>query len=200
MKRNISGVILAGGTNKRFNGILKAKIVIGRETIISRMIGILKDIFDEIIIVTNTPDEFREYENCKITGDLILNKGPLGGIHAALNTSSKEALFVVAGDMPLIGKDLIVRQIEHYEKDPCEILIPRVNNYIEPLHGIYSKSIISRLEEYLSGENNYAIRDFFKETVVCCMDIAASELTAGNFTNINTPADVEVVKKLLDTR
>jgi molybdopterin-guanine dinucleotide biosynthesis protein A len=53
MVHNISGVILAGGSNKRFTGMTKANIVIGGKTIISRIMEIIRDIFDEIIIVTN---------------------------------------------------------------------------------------------------------------------------------------------------
>ena len=60
MINNISGVILAGGANKRFNGIIKAKIIIDGNTIISRIIEIFSEIFDEIIIVTNTPEEFKD--------------------------------------------------------------------------------------------------------------------------------------------
>ena len=162
MFNNISGVILAGGDSSRFNGIIKSKIVINGRTIISRIIDTLDELFDEIIIVTNRPEEFTEYSSCKIIGDCIFNKGPLGGIHAALKMTDKEALFVVAGDMPLIDKDYIARQVDFYMKNVCEVLIPMVNNYIEPLHGIYKKTIINSLEDFLKRENNYALRDFFK--------------------------------------
>src|SRR5450759_2128051 len=126
MVHNISGVILAGGANKRFNGITKAKIVIDGKTIISRIIDTIGDIFDEIIIVTNTPEEFKEYTNFKLVSDKFLKIGPLGGIHAALKASSKEAMFVFAGDMPLIDKRVITRQIDFFNSHKCDILIPRI--------------------------------------------------------------------------
>ena len=151
MAEKITGVILAGGASKRFNGIVKAKIVIGGIPIISRIIGAFQDIFDEIIIVTNTPEEFSDYNNYRIVGDKFLSKGPLGGIHSALTESENELFFVVAGDMPLLEKELIIRQIEFYFKNRCDILIPTVGEYIEPLHGIYSKSILAALEKYLAG-------------------------------------------------
>jgi molybdopterin-guanine dinucleotide biosynthesis protein A len=56
MGNRISGVILAGGSNKRFGGITKANVVIDGETIISRIISTISDLFDEIIIVTNKPE------------------------------------------------------------------------------------------------------------------------------------------------
>ena len=89
MIHNISGVILAGGASKRFDGIIKAKIVIDGKTIISRIIETIGEIFDNIIIVTNTPDEFKEFKSCKIIRDHFLNKGPLGGIHSAMKESAE---------------------------------------------------------------------------------------------------------------
>ena len=199
MVNNISGVILAGGVSKRFNGIIKAKIIIDGRTIISRIIEIFSEIFDEIIIVTNTPDEYKDYNSCRIIGDQFLNKGPLGGIHSAMKTTDKEALFVVAGDMPLLDKEIILRQIDYYNmhSNECDVLIPSINQYIEPLHGIYKRMLIRGLEEYLSGNNDYAIREFIKETAVLYMKIDGSLKSGSAFTNINTPDDVAVVNKLM---
>ncbi|MBE3140238.1 MAG: molybdenum cofactor guanylyltransferase, partial [Thermoplasmata archaeon] len=185
MIHNISGVILAGGANKRFDGMTKANIVIDGKTIISRIIDTIKDIFDEIIIVTNTPEEFKEYINYKIVSDQILKAGPLGGIHAAIKTSSKEALFVFAGDMPLLDKKVIIRQIEFYNSHNCDILIPRIKTYIEPLHAIYNISIIETLEDYLTGDHDYAVRKFYKRQNVRYMQLKGSEEISTAFININ---------------
>ncbi|MDQ1296054.1 MAG: molybdenum cofactor guanylyltransferase, partial [Bacteroidota bacterium] len=88
MLNRISGVILAGGTNKRFGGKTKANIIVGGETIISRIIFTISDLFDEKIIVTNKPDEFQGFSQCKVITDHYLKTGPLGGIHSALNSAS----------------------------------------------------------------------------------------------------------------
>jgi len=143
---NISGVILAGGANSRFNGMVKANIIIGGRTIISRTSEILRGIFKEIIIVTNTPGEFDEYPDFRIVADEIQNKGPLGGIHAALKASSGEAVFIFAGDMPLIDEDIVKILLGAYSEQKCDILIPKTGNFIEPLHSIYSKSILHNIE------------------------------------------------------
>ena len=197
MIHNISGVILAGGANKRFDGMTKANIVIDGKTIISRIIDTIKDIFDEIIIVTNTPEEFKEYINYKIVSDQILKAGPLGGIHAAIKTSSKEALFVFAGDMPLLDKKVIIRQIEFYNSHKCDILIPRINTYIEPLHAIYNISIIETLEDYLTGNHDYVVRKFYKRQNVRYMQLKGSEEISNAFININSPADIPIAEKIL---
>jgi molybdopterin-guanine dinucleotide biosynthesis protein A len=192
MIRNISGVILAGGKNRRFNGINKSKIVFEGKPIISRIIETLDNIFDEIIIVTNTPEEFREYNNCKIIGDQLINKGPLGGIHSALIETGKEAVFVVACDMPMLDRNIIIRQIEFYNNKGCDILIPKINQYIEPLHGIYRKTMTPILSAYLEVKNNYAVREFCTtaDADVCYFELKESEINARVFTNINSPSDI----------
>ena len=53
MNGKISAAILAGGAATRFDGRMKSKIIIDGETIISRIISVIRDIFDELIIVTN---------------------------------------------------------------------------------------------------------------------------------------------------
>jgi molybdenum cofactor guanylyltransferase len=197
MINNISGVILAGGESKRFYGIAKSNIKVGGKTIISRIIDTITDIFDEIIIVTNTPEEFKDYTNYKIVGDQILKVGPLGGIQAAFKASSKEALFVVAGDMPLLDKKFIIRQIDFYNRNLCDILVPGINQDIEPLHSIYSNSMVKTLEKYLTENPNHAVRHFFKMVNVRYMQLEVSEENRNIFTNINSPSDIPLVEKIL---
>jgi len=197
MVNNISGVILAGGASKRFNGINKTRILIDGKTIISRIIDTISDIFDEITIVTNTPEEFSDFSNYKIVGDQFLYKGPLGGIHSALKASEKDTLFVFAGDMPLLDKEFIIRQIDYFSLNKCEVLIPQINKYIEPLHGIYKKTLISVLEEYLIVNHDYAVREFLKKVNVCYLQFEESEKTRSAFININSPYDVSIAEKLL---
>jgi molybdenum cofactor guanylyltransferase len=197
MKNRISGVVLAGGGNTRFNNLTKSNIVINGKTIISRIIHTISCIFDEIIIVTNTPEEFKEYSNYKIVRDQFLKVGPLGGIHAALKASTKDAIFVFAGDMPLLDEKYILRQIEFYKSDYCDILIPKINQSIEPLHAIYKISMIDTLENYLTGSSNFAVRDFFKTVSVTYLQLEDSVETKNAFTNINSPSDIPLVEKIL---
>lgn len=197
MVSNISGVILAGGASKRFNGITKARIVIDGKTIIYRIIDTIGEIFDEITIVTNSPEEFSEFSNYKIISDQFLNKGPLAGIHSALKVSEKEALFVFAGDMPLLDKEFIIKQIDYYNINKCEVLIPQINKYIEPLHGIYKKTIIRVLEEYIIVNHDYAVREFLKNVNVSYLQLEESEKTRSAFININSPYDVSIAEKFL---
>jgi molybdopterin-guanine dinucleotide biosynthesis protein A len=195
MGTGISGVILSGGKNKRFDGITKSKIVIGDRTIISSMIDILEEIFDEIIIVTNRPEEFKEFDRHTVTGDIFNKKGPLGGLHAAMIKSTGDAVFVFAGDMPFLNKDIIISQINRFRELKCDALIPVVSEYLEPLHAIYSNSLINNLEEFLTKNSEHAVRNFFKKIEVNYLNMAGTDEILRAFTNINSPADLDLIRK-----
>jgi molybdopterin-guanine dinucleotide biosynthesis protein A len=197
MISNISGVILAGGAGKRFNGITKPNLVIGGKTVLSRITDIIDVVFDEKIIVTNTPEEFSDLHTYKIVPDQFKNAGPLGGIHSALKASSKDAIFVFAGDMPLLDKRFILRQIEFYNNYKCDILVPRINSLQEPLHSIYNLSLINLLEDYLRGDNDYAVIEFFKSANVGYMELKDSDENKNMFANVNSPADISMIEKIL---
>jgi molybdopterin-guanine dinucleotide biosynthesis protein A len=190
MENRISGVILAGGANKRFGGITKANIVIGGQTIISRIISAINGFFDEKIIVTDRPEEFREFPQCKIIGDQYIKVGPLGGIHAALKATSGDAIFVFAGDMPFPDKEIIKYQISEFFRREHDVIIPKVGQLIEPLHAIYRKSVLKELEMFLSGGKSKGVRDFLNELNVGYLEIPETEKTKLAFTNINSPSDI----------
>jgi molybdopterin-guanine dinucleotide biosynthesis protein A len=197
MGRRFSAAILAGGSGSRFNGIVKPKIIIGGETIIARILSAMSKIFDEIIIVTNAPSEFEEFGFCKIVCDEIPGSGPLGGIHAALKASSSNAVFVFAGDMPFPDRHIILKMAEGYENYACDALVPRIDGYSEPLHSVYSTSLVNAMEEYLSGGGRIAVVEFLKTVNVSYYDIENSAENLKAFTNINSPEDIIIAEQML---
>jgi molybdopterin-guanine dinucleotide biosynthesis protein A len=194
MANTISGVILAGGSNKRFGGITKTNVVINGETIISRIISTISDFFDEIIIVTNKPEEFQEFLRYKILKDQYLKSGPLGGIHAALKASSGDAIFVFAGDMPFLDKEIISDQINEFNKREHDVFIPKIAQFIEPLHAIYRKSVLNHLDRFLLEGKNRAVRDFISEVNVGYLQMTKNEKTELAFVNINSPSDLDKIR------
>ena len=190
MAGKISGVILAGGAGSRFNGMLKPRIVIDGESIISRIISVIRDLFDEIIIVTNNPEEFEEFNFCRIIQDEIPNAGPLGGIHAGMKSSSNKAIFVFAGDMPFLNKGIILKLIDLFDTGDADAVIPSIGEQIEPLHSVYGTSLTHNLEIYLKSDNSHAVRDFIKSLNVKYLQFDGTEIIKKAFTNINSPSDI----------
>lgn len=190
MTTMISGVILAGGANSRFGGITKASLEIEGEKIISRIISTINGLFGEIIIVTNTPDEFRQFTNCNIIGDQFRNAGPLGGIHSALKFTAADAIFVFAGDMPFLNRKIIEEQIKAFDACRFDILIPKTGEMTEPLHSVYRKSVVDTLESFLSEGKTRAVKDFILQMNAGYFLVTETEISKKAFTNINQPSDL----------
>ena len=191
MVEKMSGVVLAGGTGSRFDGRMKPKIVIEGKTIISRIMSAIEDIFDEIIIVSNNPEEFEELAFCRVVSDEIRNAGPLGGIHAAMKASKGQSIFVFAGDMPFLDRDVIYRMIDVYGYSHADVLMPEVGKLIEPLHSIYSLSVTEHLEAYLKSGRSRAVRDYTELLNVEYIQFEGSDTIKKTFTNINSPSDMD---------
>ena len=62
MKTSVTGVILAGGQNTRFSGMNKALIRVGGKCILERIYDVFSDLFEEIILVTNDPLQYLEWD------------------------------------------------------------------------------------------------------------------------------------------
>lgn len=187
---DITAAILAGGRNTRFSGKTKAKIIIDGRPIIEHILEVLESVFSDIIIITNNKEEFKEYEHIRMAGDIYHNIGPLGGLHSALRNTGAGSVFMVASDMPGLSAGIIKQQVDEYSLSSCQAMLPACEGEIEPLHGIYSRSVLPALEGYLAEKNKYAIRDFLRLTDVryfYCEDIAKRNV----FININSREDLE---------
>jgi len=188
---NIAAAILAGGHNSRMRGENKAFLKIEGIFIIERSLNILKDIFPEIIIVTNFVQEYERYKkDCCVISDLIRDIGPLGGIYSALAQTTKEAVFFVACDMPFLHNELIRQQLEHFKTKNCNALVPKIGSSIEPLHAIYKKDLADDIHRFIKDNGNYSLRSFLKTVNVCYWNLKDTSLNSKIFKNINTKEDV----------
>lgn len=182
----MTGIVLAGGKNRRM-GVKKAFLNIGETTIIDSILAVYKMLFDEVIIVTNTPEDY-EYCNVKMVKDIVPNCGPLGGIYTGILEAKNPYCFVSACDMPFINIDIIkyIIDIKGYD-----IVVPIVHGRYEPLFALYSRSCISVLKKQLE-DRKLSIKDIFK---VCSVkEIQVEEFMGTDeaiifFTNVNTPEE-----------
>ena len=146
----------------RMKGENKSFIRIKNIPILQRAIDILKELFDEIILVTNSPAEYQSYEkDCNIVTDILKDLGPLSGIHSALTHTSKEGVFCVACDMPFLHSGLIEELLDAAKDERFDCIIPCSDKGIEPLHAVYSKGILAKLEDSLA-KRELSVRQLLK--------------------------------------
>jgi molybdopterin-guanine dinucleotide biosynthesis protein A len=117
----VSGIILAGGQSRRM-GRDKAFLDLDGAPLISRVIERVKNLCTEIIIVTNDPDAYRQF-NTRLVGDVYAGKGSLGGMFSGLQATSGNYALAVACDMPFLNEDLLRYMISLAPQ--YDVVIPR---------------------------------------------------------------------------
>ncbi len=186
----MTGVILAGGQSRRMMGQNKAFLQLGGQSIIHRIVGVLRTVFSQVLIVANAVEDYQSL-GCRVVSDLPLARGALTGLFSGLSYSSTDYNFFVACDMPFLQNDMI-----HYlasQAEGWDVLIPRIQHYYEPLHAVYSKDCLPSIVRQLKG-GTQTIFDFFPEVKVKEVseeDIRRIDPDLISFFNINTPQDLK---------
>lgn len=189
----MTGIILAGGKNSRIS-TSKAHIKMGKHTIIEKAVNLFRDIFNEIIIITNKPDDYTNL-GVKLASDIIPGKGPLGGIYSGLKLSSNHYNFIVACDMPFLESSIIQYLQRYSNNDLFDVIVPEYNGFIEPLFAIYSRNCIEPIEKNLKN-NQLKIRCFFTQVRVKEVPCNKFNSVEKSFFNINTKEDLHKARRL----
>jgi len=174
----------------------KAALTLEGETLLAIAVEILRPLVRNIFVVGG-PDRYPETQNLQ---DLIPDAGPLSGILTALCASTSELLLVRAVDLPLIATSTL-QDLIAASKGADITMIRTPDGRKHPLCAVYSKRCIEparkslilglRRVEHLLEYNTLSVR------------ILNSEEIGGipeEFTNINTPEDMEKARKLLSGR
>lgn len=190
-----AGIVLAGGKSTRM-GTNKALLPLGQQSLLDTIVAVLRPLFAEIIVVSNTPELYQGL-NVRLARDIVPDRGPLSGIHAGLMASPYRYNFVVPCDMPFLDPDLIshfLRQAPGYD-----VVVPRQGEYLQPLHAVYSRDCLAAIESCFR-QGKYKTVAFYPLVKVRYIDVYDLEGFSGLervFLNINTPDDLAEARRLI---
>ena len=195
MKNKFTGVILAGGKNSRFSGKNKALVRIGGKRILDRIYEVFTILFDKIILVTNDPVQYMDWDFDIVT-DIFPIRSSLTGIHTGLFYTATPYAFFVACDIPFIKKELIEILLDGVEPS-IDIVIPETSKGVEPLCSVYSKRCFKPIEEQLEKKSLKIQRVFQKVRVKKIPEdiLRTIDPDLVSLYNINTPDDLARAKQ-----
>ena len=112
-------------------------------------------------------------------------------------TSDSPYNLVVACDMPFLNQDLL-RYMIQLSVD-FDLVVPRVNNYVEPLHAVYSRSCLAPIEDMIAqGKLSVnKLLDLVRVKYVEAEEIDRFDPEHLSFFNINTKADMEMAREII---
>ncbi|MBW2434598.1 MAG: molybdenum cofactor guanylyltransferase [Deltaproteobacteria bacterium] len=194
-----TGVILSGGLAHRYDGTEKALLRVGGERILDRLYGIYRQLFDEIILVTNNPEKFLEWD-LLIVSDLFPIRSSLTGIHAGLFYMSNPYGFFSACDTPFLKKEMIETVITKIEAQ-IDIVMPETSDGFEPLCAVYSKRCFEAAQNHLERKKLKITKTFRKSRIKTISEKALRKIDPElrSFFNINTPEDLVRAEEMVNS-
>ncbi|MHC1684364.1 MAG: molybdenum cofactor guanylyltransferase [Clostridiaceae bacterium] len=189
-----TAVILAGGKSSRM-GFDKQLLKLSQFRVIDILAEKLKEEFEEIIIVTNKPELYKD-SAYKIVTDEIKEKGPLEGIYIGLKAASSEYVYFTACDMPNINIEYIRYMKKKLLETSVQGCVTKINDRVEPFNSFYSKELVNKVEDFLLQDKRAlvtfinSIKTFFidKEIFKIC------SFSDDMFLNLNTVDEFENFK------
>jgi molybdenum cofactor guanylyltransferase len=185
-----TGVILAGGLNKRFEGQNKAFIRIGGKRIVDRLLDVYHRLFEQIVLVTNDPAAYVDVD-ALIVSDHYSVRSSLNGLHAGLFAAAHENAFFAACDTPFIKGALIQRLLDRVSSK-ADIIIPSTSAGYEPMFAVYKKTCLPAMVWQLEQER-LKIQGLFRKVRVKTVeeaDLREVDPELISFFNVNTPTDL----------
>jgi len=175
-------------------GVDKAFLPFRGRPLIEHTLDVLRQACSPVSIVGD-PAKFSVFGAA--VADVFPGCGPLAGIHAALKTSSSDANFFLAVDMPFVSPELITFLFSAAEDADATVVVPRTSRGLQPLGAVYQRSFATVAEDALRA-GKYKIDAVFAGLNV--REIGEAELARHGFSeqdffNVNTPEDLREAEK-----
>jgi molybdopterin-guanine dinucleotide biosynthesis protein A len=192
-----SAAILAGGHARRFGGREKGALLVGGRTILARQLDEIAPVAGDIAMVGGAESEAVRAERLKRPGirlvaDRMPERGPLGGLDAALASARGEPLVVVACDMPFVSSRLLAYLVSLAGLDGSAAVVPRTERGYHPLCAVYTRACHEAVKRQLA-QGRLRMVELLAGIHVRVVDAGELEPFGDPrrlFANVNTPGDL----------
>ncbi len=185
-----TGIILAGGLSSRM-GSNKALLPLDGSIVLEHVAAALAPAVSRVIVAAGPNVDAYQALGYTCVEDGYPGKGPLAGLHAALEASETEWNLVCACDMPLVRPSLFTTLQRLAESDKTHpAMVPRLEGRVHPMVGIYHINVLPSLELCLK-EDRLRVTRWLEE--IGCRYVEAEDLAragvqdaAAQLSNMNT--------------
>lgn len=186
-----TAAILAGGKSSRM-GFDKQLMMEDDRRVLETVIGTLREEFSDIIVVTAKPELYEDM-GVRLFQDVYQGKGPLAGVHAALQNARSQYIYLLACDMPIVNLPFIRHMKQMLRESGTDICVCCRDQHLEPFNTFYSRSLLDEITHRLTVGNSSLFR-FIQGSSACVIpeeDAARFDRELTMFTNINTRSEYE---------
>ena len=197
METEVTGVLLAGGKSRRM-GEDKRYLVMGGETLLERGLGVLRSVFQEVLVVI-AQDSPPIDVDARVVRDLVPECGSLGGLYTGLMQATVPCIFVVACDMPFLDQAVIAQFTSR--RATADVVMAKLAARLHPMHALYGKQCLPALEQMIQARQlkiqELVSHASLRVQYITEVDLSSIDPSGRSFQNVNTPADLEAARSML---
>ncbi|MFY9948694.1 MAG: molybdenum cofactor guanylyltransferase [Candidatus Sulfotelmatobacter sp.] len=187
---DVTGFILAGGKSTRMVTD-KAFVEFKGHTLLERALGLARSVTPDVRIV-GAREKFAPF--APVVEDIFRERGPLGGIHAALRDSKTELNFMLAVDMPFVSKAFL-QYLTREARTAAEamVIVPLSAGRRQPLCAVYRPRFAHVAEQALAAGRNRidSLFDTVETRVIGEDELHHAGFSSAIFSNLNTPEELD---------
>lgn len=195
---DLTAFVLTGGKSSRMGRDKAALSLADGESLLEHALAVCAAVAPEVRIVGSRARYAQHAWAGQIVEDIFPDRGPLGGIHAALKSSATELNLVVGVDMPLVTTELLEYLAKRARKTQAVVTVARLGERYQPLCAVYRRTFAEVAEGALREGRN-KIDALFGGAITVDV-IEESELGEAGyrvelFANVNTPEEYEQLRQ-----
>lgn len=183
-------IVLCGGQSLRM-GISKALLPFGPETMLQRVVRLLSQVVEPIVVVSAADQTLPLLPaGVRCVHDEHPDRGPLEGLAAGLQAieDAADACYVTGCDVPLLEPAFVAKMFELL--GDCDAAVPAVDGFRQSLAAVCRPGVLSQIRQLLAADR-LKTADLFDQ--IRTREVAPQELQdvdprLGSLDNLNEPA------------
>jgi len=186
----LSCVVFAGGKSSRMHQDKALLPFGGYSSLTEFQYKRLQNIFQEVYIVTKTPEKF-SFKASFIKENYNVY-APTAGFVSVFEALNNEHFFVLGVDLPFVDEG-IIKEIYQADRNDVDATIAQTVSFTESMCGIYHRSLEKTFKKMLQ-ENKHKLHQTLKEKNTQMVLISEE----WRFKNLNTPQEYQKALQLYD--
>jgi molybdopterin-guanine dinucleotide biosynthesis protein A len=195
---DLTAFVLAGGKSSRM-GADKAMLEVAGQTLLQRTLELARAVAEDVRIV-GVREKFGEF--APVVEDKYPDRGPLGGIHAALASTGSDFNLILAVDLPFLEKRFLQQLVTEALASGAVVTVPRAGGGLQPLCAVYRREFAALAEQALAAGRN-KIDTLYARTTLRIIEedeLARFAFSPAMFDNLNTQEEWERARQRLQPK
>jgi len=187
--KELTAALITGGKSTRM-GRDKAWLAVDGEPLWRRQLATLRTLEPAEIFVCGAGRDDLAAPDARALLDAVPDRGPLGGLTAALAAAAEPFVVVLAVDLPAMTAEVLAELVEEASTDGVGV-VPELEGFYQGLAAVYPRALVECAAR-LAVDADHSLQHFIREGIAAGLLRArpVAECDRGLFANWNAPGDV----------